>query len=94
LASVPRRPGVLLNRGNKQPEVEMPPVPLVVRRAGRVALETGARVRLGCSVERVVGSFTSPAVESDPTLTHRPSACGPPGWRGRPIARPGVMRHG
>jgi hypothetical protein len=25
-----------------------------------------------------------------PTLarTHRPSACGPPGWRGRPVARP------
>jgi hypothetical protein len=44
----------------------MPPVPLAVRRAGQVALETGARVRLGCSVERVVGSFTSPAVESAP----------------------------
>jgi hypothetical protein len=49
LASVPRLPGVLLNRGSKQPEVEMPPVPLAVRRAGQVALEAGARVRLGCA---------------------------------------------
>jgi hypothetical protein len=39
LASVPCRPGVLLNRGSKRPEVEIPPpVPLAVRRAGQVAL--------------------------------------------------------
>jgi hypothetical protein len=94
LASVPRRPSILLNRGSEQPEGEMPPVPLAVRRARQVALEAGAWVHLGCSVERVVGSFTSPAVESNPARTHRPSACGPPGWRGRPIARPGAMRHG
>jgi hypothetical protein len=84
----------LLNRGSEQPEGEKSPVPLAVRRAGQVALEAGARVRLGCSVERAEESFTSPAVEPDPARTRRSSACGPPGGRGRPIARRGAVRSG
>jgi hypothetical protein len=58
----------------------------------------GARGRRSVSpqMRAVRGSrvFTSPAVDSDPARTHRPSACGPPGWRGRPIARHCAMRLG
>jgi hypothetical protein len=84
----------LLNRGREQLEGEKPPIPLAVRRAGQVALGAGARVRLGCSMGGAEESFTFLAVEPNPARTRRSSACGPPGWRSRPIARRGAMRHG
>jgi hypothetical protein len=49
LASGLRLPHALLKRDRRQPGVEMPPVPLAVRRAGQVALGASARVRLGCA---------------------------------------------
>jgi hypothetical protein len=41
----------LLKRSREQLEEEKPLLPLAVRRAGQVALEADAWVRLGCSVK-------------------------------------------
>jgi hypothetical protein len=76
---------------------DLPPVPLAVRRAGLVASVAAARATprvCAVCVWGVIGSLYTPWPIPTQTRKHRPSACGPPGWRGRPVARPGVVRLG
>jgi hypothetical protein len=69
----------------------LPPMPLAVRREGQVDPVAAACSGLRCARCGALRSLPPPLGRiQHPTRAHRPSVCGPLGWRVHRVARPGA----